>query len=112
MSRVNDFDNSQNDENGHVMGTLDVLIHLPAVNDSAWTFYRGFYERRVSFNCEHGNRHYALLKVYIDDEGAAMIFVRFDGVVRRLSVGEYVDPLSTADETLLVLSRDCGCRND
>ena len=89
----------------------DALIHLPNVNAGPWKHFRGCYERRVSFNCEH-IRRYALLKVYTDDEGAAMIFIRIDGVVCYLSVGEHADPFSTANETLVALARDCGCRTD
>ena len=89
----------------------DALIHLPNVNAGPWKHFRGCYERRVSFNCEH-IRRYAILKVYTDDEGAAMIFIRIDGVVRELSVGEYADPFSTANETLLALSSDCDCHNN
>ena len=87
----------------------DALIHLPNVNAGPWKHFRGCYERRVSFNCDCGVRRYALLKVYTDDEGAAMIFIRIDGVTRELSVGEYADPFSTANETLVALARDCNC---
>ena len=87
----------------------DALIHLPNVNAGPWKHFRGCYERRVSFKCDHRNYRYALLKVYTDDEGAAMIFIRIDGVVRELSVGEYADPFSTANETLVALARDCNC---
>ena len=87
----------------------DALIHLPNVNAGPWKHFRGCYERSVSFNCDHGNRRYTLLKVYTDDEGAAMIFIRLDGVVRELSVGEHADPFNTANETLVAFSRDCNC---
>ena len=87
----------------------DALIHLPNVNADPWKHIRGCYERRVSFNCDRGIRRYALLKVYTDDEGAAMIFIRIDGVVRELSVGEHADPFNTANETLVAFSRDCNC---
>ena len=87
----------------------DALIHLPNVNAGPWKHFRGCYERRVSFNCDHNSRRHAILKVYTDDEGATMIFIRIDGVVRELSVGECLDPFSTASETLLALSRDCNC---
>ena len=90
---------------------IDALIHLPRVNAGPWTRFSDCYERRVSFTCDH-IRRYALLKVYIDDEGTTMIFVRLDGVVRKLSVGEYVDPFSTADETLLALSDECYCHTE
>ena len=87
----------------------DALIHLPEVNAGPWKHFRGCYERRVSFKCDHRNYRYALLKVYTDDEGAAMIFISLDGVVCELSVGEYVDPFSTANETLVAFARDCNC---
>ena len=90
----------------------DALIHLPNVNASPWKPFRGCYERSVSFNCDHGNRRYALLTVYTDDKGGAMLFIRLDGVVRELSVGEHADPFSTANETLVAFARDCGCRTD
>ena len=90
----------------------DALIHLPNVNAGPWKPLRGCYERRASFNCDHNSRRYALLKVYADDEGAAMIFIRIDGVVRELSVGEHVDPFSTANEMLVAFSRDCNCHTN
>ena len=90
----------------------DALIHLPNVNAGPWKHFRGCYERLVSFNCDHGNRRYALLKVYADDEGAAMTFIRIDGVVCELSVGEYADPFNTANETLVAFSRDCNCHTN
>ena len=90
----------------------DALIHLPNVNAGPWKHFRWGYERSVSFNCDHSNRRYALLKVYTDDEGAAMIFIGIDGVVRELSVGEYADPFSTANETLVAFSRDCNCHTN
>ena len=91
---------------------VDALTHLPRVNAGPWKHFRGCYERSVSFNCDHSNRRYALLKVYTDDEGGAMIFIRLDGVVRELSVGEYADPFSTANEMLLALSGNCDCHNE
>ena len=91
---------------------IDTLIHLPNVYSGPWKRFRGCYERRVSFNCDHSNRRYALLKVYTDDEGSSMIFIRLDGVVRELSVGEYADPFSTANETLVAFSRDCNCHTN
>ena len=90
----------------------DALIHLPNVNAGPWKHFRGCYERRVSFKCDHHNYRYAILKVYTDDEGAAMIFIRIDGVVRELSVGEHADPFNTANETLVAFSRDCNCHNE
>ena len=91
---------------------IDTLIHLPNVNASPWKHFRGCYKRRVAFNCDHNSRRHALLKVYVDDEGAAMIFIRLDGAVRELSVGEYADPFSTANEMLVAFSRDCNCHNE
>ena len=41
-----------------------------------------------------------------------MVFVRLDGVVRELSVGEYADPFSTANEMLVAFSRNCECRTN
>ena len=90
----------------------DATIHLPNVNAGPWKHFRGCYERRVSFKCDHHNYRYALLKVYTDDEGAGMIFIRIDGVVRELSVGEYTDPFSTANETLVALASECNCRTN
>ena len=90
----------------------DALIHLPNVNAGPWKQFRWYYERHVSFNCDHNSRRYALLKVYADDEGAAMILIRIDGVVRKLLVGEYADPFSTANEMLLALSGNCDCHNE
>ena len=90
---------------------IDATIHLPGVNAGPWKHFRGCYERRVSFNCEH-IRRYALLKVYADDGGAAMIFISLDGVVCYLSVGEHADPFNTANEMLVALSRDCNCHNE
>ena len=90
----------------------DALIHLPMVNAGPWKHFRGCYKRHVTFNCDHNSRRYALLKVYADDEGAAMIFVSLDGVVGYLSVGEHADPFSTANETLLALSSDCDCHTN
>ena len=90
----------------------DALIHLPNVNAGPWKRFRGYCERSVSFNCDRGIRRYALLKVYTDDEGASLIFVRLDGVVRELLVGEHVDPFSTANETLVAFSRDCNCHTN
>ena len=90
----------------------DALIHLPNVNAGPWKHFRGCYERSVSFNCDRGIRRYALLKVYTDDEGASSIFVRLDGRIRELWVGEYADPFSTANETLVAFSRDCECRTN
>ena len=90
----------------------DALIHLPNVNAGPWKHFRGCYERNVSFNCDCGVRRYALLKVYTDDEGASLIFVRLDGKIRELCVGERADPFSVANETLLALSRDCNCHNE
>ena len=90
----------------------DATIHLPNVNASHWKHFRGCYERYVSFNCDHGNRQYALLKVYPDDEGAAMIFISLDSVECELSVGEHADPFNTANETLVAFSRDCNCHNE
>ena len=90
----------------------DALIHLPSVNAGPWKHFRGCYERSVSFNCDRGIRRYALLKVYTDDEGASLIFVRLDGRIRELWVGEHADPFSTANEMLLALSGNCDCHNE
>ena len=90
----------------------DALIHLPKVNAGPWKHFRGYYERSVSFNCDRGIRRYALLKVYTDDEGASLIFVRLDGRIRELWVGEYADLFSTANEMLLALSGNCDCHNE
>ena len=90
----------------------DALIHLPKVNAGPWKHFRGYYERSVSFNCDRGIRRYALLTVYGDGEGDSLIFVRLDGVVRELRVGEWADPFSVANETLVAFARDCGCRTD
>ena len=90
----------------------DALIHLPNVNAGPWKHFRGYYERNVSFNCDRGVRRYALLKVYTDDEGASLIFVRLDGKISELWVGECADPFSTANETLLALSSDCDCHTN
>ena len=90
----------------------DALIHLPNVNAGPWKHFRGCYERSVSFNCDRGIRRYALLKVYTDDEGASLIFVRLDGRIRELWVGEHADPFSTANEMLLALSGNCDCHNE
>ena len=91
---------------------IDALIHLPCVNAGPWKHFRGYYERRVTFKCDHDNCRYALLKVYTDDEGAAMISIGIDGVVRELSVGEYTDPFSTANETLVALASECNRRTN
>ena len=90
----------------------DALIHLPNVNAGPWKHFRGCYERRVSFICDHRNYRHAILKVYTDDEGAAMISIRIYGVVHELSVGEHADPFNTANETLVAFSRDCNCHNE
>ena len=90
----------------------DALIHLSTVNAGPWKHFRGCYERSVSFNCDRGIRRYALLKVYTDDEGASLIFVRLDGRIRELWVGEHADPFSTANEMLLALSGNCDCHNE
>ena len=87
----------------------DALIHLPAVNAGPWKRLRGCYERCVTFKCEHGNYRHAVLSVYGGDKGDSLIFVRLDGLVRELWVGECLDPFSTASETLLALSHDCNC---
>ena len=87
----------------------DALIHLPNVNADPWKHFRGCYERRVSFNCDHGQRQHAVLKVYGNGEDAALVTVMIVGVTRELSVGEYADPFSTANETLVAFSRDCNC---
>ena len=52
------------------------------------------------------------MTVYGDGEEDSLIFVRIDGVVRELSVGEYADPFSTANETLVAFSRDCNCHTN
>ena len=91
---------------------VDALTHLPRVNAGPWKHFRGCYERSVSFNCDRGIRRYALLKVYTDDEGASLIFVRLDGRIRELWVGEHADPFSTANEMLLALSGNCDCHNE
>ena len=91
---------------------IDALIHLPNVNAGPWKHFRGCYERYVSFNCEHGQRQHAVLKVYGNSGDAVLITVMIVGVTRELSVGEYADPFSTANETLVAFSRDCGCRTD
>ena len=90
----------------------DALIHLPTVNAGPWKPLRGCHERCVTFKCEHGNYRHATLTVYGDGEGDSLIFVRLDGVVRELRVGECADPFSVANETLVAFSRDCGCRTD
>ena len=90
----------------------DALIHLPNVNAGPWKHFRVGYERRVSFNCDHGQRQHAVLKVSGNGEDAALITVMIVGVTRELSVGEYADPFSTANETLVAFARDCGCRTD
>ena len=90
----------------------DALLPLPNVNAGPWKHFRGCYERHVSFKCDHHNYRYAHLKVYADDEGAAMIIISLDGVVCELSVGEYADPFSTANEMLVALSRNCECRTN
>ena len=41
-----------------------------------------------------------------------MIFVRLDGRIRELWVGEHADPFSTANEMLLALSGNCDCHNE
>ena len=91
---------------------VDALIHLSEVNAGPWKHFRGCYKRHVAFNCDHNSRRYALLKVYADDEGAAMIFISLDGVVCYLSVGEHVDPFNTANEMLVAFSRDCNCHTN
>ena len=93
------------------MNTTDALVHLPNVNAGPWTQFMDRYERRVSFTCDH-IRRYAVLKVYVNHEGAAMILIRLDGVTRELSVGYYADPFSTAHEILLALAGNCGCRTE
>ena len=90
----------------------DALIHLSNVNAGPWKHFRGCYERRVSFNCDHGQRRHAVLKVYGNGEDAVLITVMIVGVTRELSVGECADPFSTANETLLALSNDCACHNN
>ena len=90
----------------------DALIHLPMVNAGPWKCLRDCYKRRITFNCEHGERRHAVLKVYGSGEGVAAIIIRIDGTPRELSVGEYADPFSVANETLLALSRDCNCHNE
>ena len=90
----------------------DALIHLPRVNAGPWKHFRGCYERYVSFNCDHGQRQHAVLKVYGNGEDAALVTVMIVGVTRELSVGEYADPFSTANETLVAFSRDCNCHNE
>ena len=86
---------------------IDALIHLPITHLDSWKRVRDGYARCVIFKCEHGNNRYATLTVCANDEGAATIFVRLDGVVRELSVGEYADPFSTANEMLVAFSRNC-----
>ena len=90
----------------------DALIHLPIVNAGPWKPLRGCHERCVTFKCEHGNYRHAILTVYGDGEGDSLIFVRLDGVVRELLVGECADPFSVANETLVAFSRDCNCHNE
>ena len=90
----------------------DALIHLPNVNAGPWKHFRGCYERYVSFNCDHGQRQHAVLKVYGNGEDAALVTVMIVGVTRELSVGEYADPFSTANEMLVALSRNCECRTN
>ena len=91
---------------------VDALTHLPRVNAGPWKHFRGCYKRHVAFNCDHNSRRYALLKVYADDEGAAMVFISLDGFVCELSVGEHADPFNTANETLVAFSRDCNCHTN
>ena len=92
--------------------TTDALIHLPRVNAGPWTQFMDRYERRVRFRCDYHKLHFSTLKVYTNDEGARIVAVKIDGVTHAMTVGENVDPFSTAHETLLALSRDCGCDND
>ena len=87
----------------------DALIHLPVVNVGPWKRLMGCHERCVIFKCEHGNYRHAVLTVYGAGEGASLIFVRLDGVVRELWVGECADPFSVANETLVAFARDCNC---
>lgn len=91
---------------------IDALIHLPVVDAGPWKHCRDGYNRRVVFKCEHGNYRHAILTVYANDEGAAMIFIRLDGVVHELSVGECADLFSTANEMLVAFSHDCNCRTN
>ena len=91
---------------------IDTLIHLPSANAGPWQHVRECYERRVVFKCKHGNYRHSILSVYAKDEGGALVFVRIDGVVCELSVREYADPFSTADETLLALSHECYCHTE
>lgn len=88
---------------------IDTLGHLPNVYAGPWTEFRGCYERRVSFNCEHRNRHYAVLTVYGNAEGGPVITVKIGDRMHEMAVGENVDAFSTANETLLALAGDCGC---
>ena len=90
----------------------DALIHLPTVNAGPWKHFRGHYERYVSFDCDHRKRHYTILKVYGNGEGLTLINVKIDGIARTMRVGERADPFSVANETLVALARDCGCRTD
>ena len=87
----------------------DALIHLHNVNAGPWKHFRGCYERYVSFNCDHGTRQHAVLKVYGNGEDPVLITVMIVGVTRELSVGAYADPFSVANETLVAFARDCNC---
>ena len=90
----------------------DATIHLPDVNAGPWKRLRGLYKRHATFNCDHGNRRHAVLKVYGSGEGEAVIIIRIDGTMHELLLGEYADPFSVANETLLALSNECDCHNN
>ena len=91
------------------MNTTDALIHLPNADVSPWRYSWGRYERYVSFTCDHGNRRYAILTVYGNVEGACIVTVKYADGVHEVLTGEYADPFSTANETLLALAGGCGC---
>ena len=91
---------------------IDALGHLPSVYASPWKYFRGRHDRYVSFNCEHGNRRHAILRVYDNGGPTHQITVKIDGRGRYMSVGEPIDPFSTANETLVAFSRDCNCHNE
>ena len=96
----------------HMITKIDTLGHLPRVHASQWEAFTGGFDRHVNFDCEHGNRRYAVLKVYEDDGATHQIVVMIDGRGRYLSVGSHVDAFSTANETLVGLAGKCDCHND
>ena len=91
---------------------IDTLRHLPNVNAGPWKHFRGCYERYVSFNCEHRERHHAVLSVYGNGECDPMISIMIDNYTRTFWVGEHTDPFNIANEMLVTLSRNCDCHNE